>query len=743
MNTPVNGPGKWTERPSAAPGHSVHSEVMFERLFERSADAIWLLDPESGVFVDCNQAAVQLMRSGSKEAILSLRPEDLSPAFQPCGAKSSDKAREITVLTLNEGSHRFEWLARRLDGENVPLEVIATPIVAQDRILHVIVSRDISERKRSEQALRESQQLLASVADNISEAIYRSAPDHRLTFVNQAYLTLFRYNSLTELQAIPREQLYSNPTTRTRLLKMLATTGAFMNEEVEFIRKDRTRFWGLASGRVIRDSVTGEVSYHVGSITDITARKDDEAEILRLNESLERRIADRTAELSASEARLRTLLEHAPEAIVVFDGETGKFLFGNLNACHLWGVTAEGLANLTPGDVSPEFQPNGLRSVDPARENMRKALAGGAPVFEWVHRDASGRLIPTEVRLVRLPGEGKTLIRASIIDNTERKKAEQALRESEEKFRALFHASSQGVLLHDEDHYLEANAAAARILGFRSPKDLIGRHPRHTSPAFQPDGENSDLLARQHIQDCLSSGSTRFDWIAQSPQGKPIPLEVILTRVEWGGRQLIQAVINDISERKQAEAELLKALAREKELGQLKSNFVSMVSHEFRTPLGVILSSAEILDNYFDQLDTADRREQLQSIQKNTRRMANLMEEVLLLGMVEAGKLEFQPAAIDLEAFCHRLIDEVASATNHKCPISLHLRLTSNEAQADERLLRHIFSNLLNNAVKYSPEGVRVEFEIENSSREALCRVTDRGVGIPAEDLPWLFGAFQ
>src|SRR5262249_21508020 len=161
--------------------------------------------------------------------------------------------------------------------------------------------------------------------------------------------------------------------------------------------------------------------------------------------SLERRVAERTAALTASEARLRALVEHAPEAIVVFDGTSGKFLFGNEHACRLYGVPMEKLTELTPADVSPEFQPNGRRSSELAREKMEEVLAGGKLVLEWLHQQQpDGKLIPTEVRLLRLPAEGQNLIRASIIDNTERKRAERALRESEAKFRALFEGSSQG-----------------------------------------------------------------------------------------------------------------------------------------------------------------------------------------------------------------------------------------------------------------------------------------------------------
>jgi len=159
-----------------------------------------------------------------------------------------------------------------------------------------------------------------------------------------------------------------------------------------------------------------EKTFHVVIARDISERKKAERELLELNQLLERRVSERIVALSTSEARLRTLVEHAPEAIVVFDANTGRFLFGNEHASRLYGVPMERLAELTPADVSPEFQAGGRRSRELAREKMDEALAGDTPVFEWIHQQPNGRLIPTEVRLLRLPSEGQNLIRASIID---------------------------------------------------------------------------------------------------------------------------------------------------------------------------------------------------------------------------------------------------------------------------------------------------------------------------------------
>ena len=375
-----------------------HTGSVFESFFERSVDAVWLLDPQAGVFVDCNQAAVELIGAENKQELLRMRPEDLSPPVQPDGSPSAKKTEEIIAIIQKQKTHLFEWMMRQRDGRDIPIEVSATAVIMGGRSMHIIISRDISERKKAER------------------------------------------------------------------------------------------------------------------------------ELLELTQALERRVTERTAALTPSEARLRALVEHAPEAIVVFDGDTGRFLFGNEHACRLYGVPMEKLTELTPADVSPEFQPDGRRSSELARELMAEALVGGTPVFEWIHQQRpGGRLIPTEVRLLRLPAEGQNLIRASIIDNTERKRAENALRESEEKFRALFEGSSHGVVLQDENEILEVNPAAVRIMGRQFAHELLGKHPLEMAPPLQPNGESSDAMARSKIEECMTQGSARFDWVACAPNGEEIP----------------------------------------------------------------------------------------------------------------------------------------------------------------------------------------------------------------------------
>jgi PAS domain S-box-containing protein len=853
---------------------------MFQLLFERSADAILLFDPQAGVFVDCNPAAVELMRAGTKERLLRVRPEDLSPPVQPDGTSSCEKTAQVVALVEKHGSYRFEWVGSRFDGQEVPLDVLVTQISAEGRKLNVSVCRDITERKRTEAALCESEERFRGLFEASSDGmLILDAVSRRIVDCNAAALRMKGGGDREWLLAQSIESLSAGqqPDGRSSSQAAQAWIERALADGPQRFEWMATRYGGepFPVEVLLTPLRIGGRLWLVTSSRDISERKAAERELQELNQSLERRVAERTAMLATTEAQFRALVEHAPEAIVVFDGDTERILFGNKHACALYGVPMEKLPALTPEAVSAERQAGGRSVRELAREKMDEALAGGMPVFEWIHRRPDGTLIPTEVRLLRLPAEGRNLIRASIIDNSERNQAERALRESEEKFRTLFENSSQGVVLHDEHQILEANPAAVRILELQSPQELVGKHPSETSPPFQPNGERSEVLARKYIEICLRNGNARFEWTSCTQKGNAIPLEVSLTRIQWSGRQIIQALIHDISERKKAEAELRasearlresearfsaafqaspiitgvsrasdgrfvlandaflnwvgysrdevlgrnsielgiwenpserlwfwqdvrsagpnrarecrlrnrhgkvstmlmsgvsieidgvehllgmlvdisqrkqaeselhRTLAREKELSRLKSNFVSMVSHEFRTPLGIIQSSAELLRDFHHKMPATERDEQLASIARNTRRMAGMMEEILVLSRLDAGKLHFQPLALDLNAFCRRVVDEVLSATSRRCPIQLGLGPIPAQAEADEQLLGHIFTNLLSNAVKYSEPGTTVHFTVGRDGPDAVCTVRDQGIGISEEDQQHLFNAFH
>lgn len=218
-------------------------------------------------------------------------------------------------------------------------------------------------------------------------------------------------------------------------------------------------------------------------------------------------------------------------------------------------------------------------------------------------------------------------------------------------------------------------------------------------------------------------------------------------RAEQAMQSLNQTLEQRVQERtielEAARAAIAQSLDQERELGELKSRFVSMVSHEFRTPLGVTMSAVEIMRHFDEKLTPARRRELCDEIHEATRGMADLMEQVLVLGRVEAGKLGIRVAVMDFESFAHKLIDESLSATNSKCPISLQCMPGLEDARGDESLMRHIFGNLLANAVKYSPNACEVLFRVRRDGNDLVCEVEDHGIGIPEKDREHLFEAFH
>jgi len=205
----------------------------------------------------------------------------------------------------------------------------------------------------------------------------------------------------------------------------------------------------------------------------------------------------------------------------------------------------------------------------------------------------------------------------------------------------------------------------------------------------------------------------------------------------------IVALAVETDQRQRLEKELHVSLLREQELVAMKTNFTSLVSHEFRTPLGVIVSSADILEAYADRLRPEQRNGHLHDIRYAAQQMTGLMEEVLLLGKVDSGKMECRRETLDVADFCQHMVDEQLSATNHKRPVELKLTGVSGAAQGDTGLLRRIFGNLISNAVKYSPAGRKVAFRVRREGDDAVFEIEDQGIGIDPADHAQLFTAFH
>lgn len=192
-----------------------------------------------------------------------------------------------------------------------------------------------------------------------------------------------------------------------------------------------------------------------------------------------------------------------------------------------------------------------------------------------------------------------------------------------------------------------------------------------------------------------------------------------------------------------AEAAVRVALEKEKELSEMKSRFWFMVAHEFRNPLTAILSAAQLLESYSHELSELKRREYFYLIETSVQSMNELLNEVLAFGKAERGKLEFKPEAMNLLIFCHNLVEELQFSTTLKHHIVLDVQDECNDACLDEKLLRHILGNLITNAIKYSPQAGNIYLEVLCENEQAIFKVKDNGIGIPAEDQKLMFESFH
>ena len=198
-----------------------------------------------------------------------------------------------------------------------------------------------------------------------------------------------------------------------------------------------------------------------------------------------------------------------------------------------------------------------------------------------------------------------------------------------------------------------------------------------------------------------------------------------------------------IIEVKQTEDEMRHALEEERELNELTSRFISMVSHELRTPLTVIRTSSELLEHYGDQIASAKREEYYQRIQGAIKTMAQLIEDVLVAGKAEAGKLKFQPVDIDVPKFCKDTLEEIRLGLQKACTITFEYHGSETLACVDPKLLHIILTNLIFNAVKYSDNGTPVNLEVFWLNGQVIFEIRDSGIGIPAADQPHMFQSFH
>jgi PAS domain S-box-containing protein len=626
---------------------------------------------------------------------------------------------------------------------------------AVNAMLYATRVRRHRERHATRERLREQEEWLRSITENVSEGIFRGTPDQGLVYVNRAFVRLFGYRTPDALLDHELADLYA-PSAEQSLPRQQEASEQGEGVEIEFRRRDGSTFTGLVNSTLVRDE-SGRIQYYDGVVTDISAQKAQEERLRERRQKIEALYAA-TGRLLKAETR-EDVAEHLEALInetfgypvtVVRYAEEGRLVPATVSP-----ETREHVADHDPYAVDgPSATARAYRNGETlAVDDMRDlddpfdygALRAGAGVPMGEHGIVAlaslevGGIDAFDLRLIEILATHASVV----LDHLER---EDALRRSEQRFRGLFEEAAIGIALLDTDGYIQDVNPALRDMGGYELDALRGAH---FAGVTHPD----DLEREQELAMALIEGERNSYEIEKrfiTSDGGTIWTNTTVSRREDPAGTQVIAMIENIEDRKEQERRLKEAKEEAEEANRVKSAFLANMSHEIRTPLTSIIGFAEAIGEEVqalnraadDDLDTLDQFARL--IEKSGRRLLDTLNSVLNLSRLEAGEMDLSIQTVDL---VREVVDVAEIFEPQVADADVELRRSCpNEPlpiRADQGGLRIVLRNLLGNAIKFTEPGGTVWVRARSTAGAAVLEVEDTGVGIDPDRVPDLFEAFE
>lgn len=588
------------------------------------------------------------------------------------------------------------------------------------------ISQDITAQRELEIQLRERETWYRGIVESQVDLVSRYTRDLTLVFVNDAYCRYYggTPETLVGRNILELEDPKVHQTVRDHVEAMVGDPSPRVTEILSYWPDGRERWiqWVTCAVQTEEDGM--HLFQAVGR--DITAQRQLERQ-LRESESWYRGMV---------ESQIDLVSRHLPDTTLVFVNDA---------YCKFYGFTREEL-------IGQSFL---ITEAPEVREALLAKIwdevhTPGPRISEHLTYHADGRERWVQWMTYAFADEdgNVTMIQAVGREITEQKLAERILRENEERFRAMFEGASEGIALIDEQHRLmQINRYIEERFGFT--REQMIQQPCHT--LITPESRPSVLAALEEVHRTGESINIRLTPppMAQSSTGEAFPVEITFVPITVSGKQMTMCLLVDITERQQLEEQRLinraleVELEKERELIDLKQRFATMVTHEFRTPLAIIQSTINIVQNYFDRLPQDKLTERLDVVTKQAKRMSELLTDVLMYSRGEHGLKPATLELIDLALFTRAIIDDLRMADNDAHPVALTVNNSPVKLETDRRLLEHICLNLIGNAIKYSPPGSPVEITVTREGTEIELVIRDHGIGIPPGDLARIYDPFH
>lgn len=682
------------------------SEERYRLLVDHAGEAIYTFDRDLKL-LSVNRAACEKVGYEAEE-LLGRNMLELG-ILHPGDAERV--AGNIARLLAGESPVRDELRFIRKDGTELLVDVTSADIFGLSGEVEAVtnLALDVTEQRRAEEERERLMQAVEQSVDGIAVADLEG----RIIFVNGAWAEMHGYGReeiAGELIGKSLEIFHTPEQVRDEVtpFNREALEKGAVSGEVGHKRRDGSLFPAMMSTTVFRDE-KGEPRGFVGVARDISEMK-------RVEEELKR-----------SEATYREIFDAANDAIFVHDLETGAILDVNRRMTEMYGFTREEARSLRVVDISSGIYPY---TQERAVGMVRKATAGEPQLFEWHARRKDGELFWVEVNLKRGTIAGNERVLAIVREITERKRMEQALRESEEWYRATFEATGTAMFLVDRDALIvDANREMENVFGY-SRDEVVGVK-RYMELLVPEDIERVKRYSRLLLKGEIK-GPAQFEIKARHKSGRAIEALISVNMLPKIERSVISLM--DITDKKIYEREL------EQRAEQLR-DFLDIAAHELRHPATLLKGYAMTIRRHGDRIDHGTWLESLEAIEAGADRLVYVVEELLDVSRLQRGMFTLnEKEAPVMEGVDMAAREMRARAKEREIAVTTEGDLGT--ARLDHDRLSRLLIILLDNAVKYSPAGEAVELRAKRTGQELEFAVLDRGTGVPEDMRESIFERF-